>query len=377
MKKLKKLINLFLTYFLDLPSRMKDMINPALYLTRLRIIKVFQNKEENSKIIFIYVIFQKANIPFYVKNVLDCLEKMNVVIHIVANGNTSEDSISYLKSKSHKLILRKNIGKDFGGYKDGIMLANLEGFEKLFILNDSMFYFNKNLSNFFRELINKRADYICLNENYQHHYHAQSFLLGFSRNIFRSKFFKNFWKFYLPLNSRLHTIHKGEVGLTSLLLKNGYTPFCFNNLYELRKKLLGLTIDNLNKVLEEVFFSNRMNSDFSYLQNHLATRLLFKIFIGPEDSSKIHFINSLIELLSEHNPTHACGFLFAKLFNRPCIKRDIYYRRAFNFVSIQSALDELKYSKNEISETMDELKIKGQGSCLPFLKKLHYNLGLL
>ena len=217
-----------------------DFCNPSFHLKSLRVVTQQKLTENNSNIYVIFVIYQKNHIPFYVRNIIENIKKRNILLSVVVNHDASKDVIDYIKKWSDKITIRKNIGRDFGGYKDEITSVDLQKIDRLILINDSVFYFNRNLDVLFSDLLDRNHEWVCMYENFEHEYHAQSFLLAFGPSIIQSKIFKDYWDKYLPLNNRRYTIEKGEKGLTSVCKKIGYAPYVINSMEVLSQRLLTL-----------------------------------------------------------------------------------------------------------------------------------------
>ncbi|QWD49719.1 hypothetical protein G7Z35_01740 [Polynucleobacter paneuropaeus] len=384
--RIKKIIYYFFSYSLDLPSRIIEVFNPIFHSYNLRVTKIFDNKSETSKIIFIFVVFQKNKIPFYVKNVLECLEKLKVTVHIIANEDIGVDAVDYLNTKCHRLILRKNIGRDFGAYKDGIASVDIMHYEKLFLINDSIFYFNKNLSKLFERVIADDADVISLFENFEIRYHAQSFFIGFSKNVISKDFFIGYWRAYMPFSSRLHSINAGEVGLSKSLIANGFCPIALNNMYELRRKLLVTPATQIMQLLDIIWaeYPSTIKNSLKVIRSEIQSsynlaelRLELNSALEPNIFFSQKIISDIIRALEKANPTHFGPMLFAKLLGANYFKRDLYFRKTVSLSEFQGNLVELGIANEEIQAAIVELKLKGTIDELGVFRRIKAYHGLL
>ena len=201
-----------LRILVDKFTKIKDYLNPLLYSEKRRIIQCYDGVASyGSGRAAIFVVYRKEGIPFYIKNVLEQLKRLEVDCWVAVNQNASTEIIDYLKSNSHKVIVRKNFGRDIGAYKDVISKLNLNEIQRLLIINDSVFYFSKKLDSLFDRLFETQQEVLALTCSGEQHWHAQSYLLSLSRKVFLSSTFSHFWRSYKPFNSRFHAIKYGEL----------------------------------------------------------------------------------------------------------------------------------------------------------------------
>jgi lipopolysaccharide biosynthesis protein len=119
-----------------------------------------------------------------------------------------------------RIFVRKNYGKDFGSFKDVLsIIENKNSINKIILQNDSLIgplY----PSNFYRDLLDIKADIKGITESYDHLYHLQSsFILVNNKHAINCLF--NFFKNYAVFNSRIFIVLFGEIGLTQFFLSKG------------------------------------------------------------------------------------------------------------------------------------------------------------
>jgi hypothetical protein len=66
----------------------------------------------------IFVIYQPADIPWYVRNALDSLSRQKINVIAVLNYEASPVILDDLKQNCHTILMRSNQGFDIGGYRD-------------------------------------------------------------------------------------------------------------------------------------------------------------------------------------------------------------------------------------------------------------------
>ncbi len=121
------------------------------------------------------------------------------------------------------ILIRRNVGYDFGGWRDAIDTLGLPhaGTEEIIIANDSVFGPFCPLEPTLSRFDYSEADVWGLTESWQHRYHLQSYFVAFGPHAIRSPAFHEFWSHVIPAPSKAYIIRRYEVGLTQTLLEAG------------------------------------------------------------------------------------------------------------------------------------------------------------
>lgn len=303
-----------------------NLFNPCLYSKMFRVVKnIDGKKKEKGNLWAILVLYEKSEIPFYVKNIIRVLTDLNINTLISVNDSVSSEGLKFLEDNCCKLIIRKNFGRDFSAYKDALIYLDLKKIDKLILLNTSIIYFKKNLQNTMAHFISDEYDVISLFKSHGGKVHYQSFLFSFSNKVLTDKKFTNFWKSYVPFNNRTHAIQNGEIKLSSDVLN------FYNNYYVVHQFNVSDDLDSIKNVDVRLFLN-----------------------LLP-DSEKFLFIESLpyiskIDYLSNSffdNPSHKYAFLSYFKDESLIIKKDIYSRGTFSIPTISNNLKELGIDKEE------------------------------
>jgi hypothetical protein len=259
-----------------------------------------------------------AALPFLL-SLLKGLRECDFYILVISTKRLSRDTAAAVLPHCHYLIERFPLGRDFGSYKMGVhwisTRASLKNIDTLALVNDSLYY-PATMGLMIAELLGQKEDWLCLFENYESLYHAQSFFLVFRTNIIRSAAFARFWKNYPPFSSRLHSIRKGEVGLSRLLQRAGFAPYpLFSSARisrDVHSRLTGTQVaENFRRVMWSILDS--------------------KLKLSLTDTNKLlldfptNATRSMSLLAESRNPPHLLGLLCNVLYLAP-LKRDICYR---------------------------------------------------
>lgn len=148
----------------------------------------------------------------------------DVMLIVTFNKSLNIDSVKSLLDMhfaSHQIFLRKNYGKDFGGFKDGLEHIDVSRCDDIILLNDSMIgpLFT---SSFMTEFDKINGDLIGITNSCAIVYHLQSSFLKFSGSD-NTKILIEFFNNYEPTNERELIVRFGEIALSQYFIKNSKT----------------------------------------------------------------------------------------------------------------------------------------------------------
>jgi hypothetical protein len=174
--------------------------------------------ETKGGIFCVFHLFVKHRLPASTRRALEALRALNVSIVIVSNGPIPADDVPLLEGLAHTIVIRRNIGRDFGGYRTGVLhVLDTCAPDRLLVVNDSVFFAEKGLAEFFGALCNG-GDYVGAAENHEFGYHVGSYALGFGPRVFRHPEFRAFWQNFKLSELRPKVIKTGEIGLNRLVI---------------------------------------------------------------------------------------------------------------------------------------------------------------
>jgi hypothetical protein len=142
------------------------------------------------------------------------------LILVINENSLAEIWKSKLTKNQRLVIIRPNIGGDFGGYKLALKIISpfRRSIENLVISNDSMLYGPSNKKSIMK-LIDTSSIGACtsLFLNMQTTIHGPSMILKFGKETLERNEFWNFWKKYYPYTSKRKIVYKGEHQLTKIV----------------------------------------------------------------------------------------------------------------------------------------------------------------
>lgn len=381
-------------------------LDPRVYSERARLRAVTQgNRDSKGNRYAVFVLYARSPLPAFTRNLIDAIDRSSLNLVIVSNARLDPYLKAQLLDRCYLLIERANLGRDFGGYRDGIgvLLRHTGDIDRLVLINDSLFFFDRGLDPFVARL-NGDHEFIGVTEVLEFHYHVQSYALSFGRVVVNSPEFRRFWRHYRPISSRRWSIHNGEVKLTRRLTKAGFRPHI---LYQAAELVPHLQTRSVRELLESVCllptgFRKKLYAEFDGIlggegnpESIAAIEAIahgVKTFgnrrAGGSDDNALQaiivraesmerwsfeiFVNRIVAAVAAQNQMHAGGFLFAKYLGLPIVKRDIFYRQAYTLEDIHRIAGEIARPLRD--EMMADLRRAGTSANYRGLRKLlHYH----
>lgn len=308
-----------------------------------------------------FLIYQPNKISWYVKNALDSLNEAGINVIVIVNNSLNKEQLSYLKKGSNTIILRNNLGFDMGAFRDSTIYLNSLGIDidRVIYLNDSTYFFKSGLTDLFSRLATSKSDICAPFENWEIHYHIQSFCFSISGRIFKTTRFQKFWESYLPVNSRLWAINEGEVGLSRTMVP-------------------------LAESIDIIYRPNNLRDSLNEIQSLDSRMILARLIPIPIRSqnsevcsiTKSELAQFFISRIGSGSQIHTGGFIYRKYNQCPLIKRDLLYRDQFTIDEIEEALIETGH-EGHLDEIMTDFRKKGRASQLPIIKRLEAASGII
>ncbi len=146
------------------------------------------------------------------------------VVFVTNSGRLRTDALERLKPICAGILVRGNVGYDFGAWREGIDRLSLPraNTEMVLLANDSVYGPVRMLDDILNAIDFTRADVWGCTESWQHRYHLQSYFMAFSPAVVRSPAWRSFWQSVRPTWSKNWLIRIYEIGLTQALLRAGF-----------------------------------------------------------------------------------------------------------------------------------------------------------
>ena len=181
--------------------------------------------------------------PYILFHVRALREVCDEVI-FVSTARLSDRETAKLREHCANIILKENVGYDFGMWKHALQAIDVDAWDELVLTNSSVFGPIFPLRESFDTMAGNACDFWGMTGNYEIAWHLQSYFLVFRRNVLHSPAFAEFWRSVLPNGDKSKTIRHYEVGLTGFLEKRGFRAGQLVDLellraFRIRRMLLG------------------------------------------------------------------------------------------------------------------------------------------
>ncbi len=179
---------------------------------------------ENAKRVVVFNHFDmRGRIHEYVEFYLKELRKEG--FHIVFTSNSPRfpnSSVEKLKPLVSVILWRRNVGYDFGAFKDGIAeIPDPKSLDMLLITNDSMYGPLQDFGQLIRNANPNEADLWGITDCWDGRFHLQSYFLLFHPQAIQSPAFSKFWRNLPYFRRKRWVVRYGEIGLTPFFLSYG------------------------------------------------------------------------------------------------------------------------------------------------------------
>ncbi|GEM_PF-856203 len=215
---------------------------------------------------------------------LDALRHARVNTVLVCNGEVPAEELRALSQRVHRVMVRRNVGRDFGAYRAATLRLLSQGLkpERVLYFNDSLLYIEgTELDRLMAEFIFSEFDVVGLGEN-QYQHHVGSYALSVSGVAFMHPRFRAFWQDYVPYELRKHTIHAGELGLTAMLKSLGCSIDVVYDATRLARKLRDMPLHEVVDAMRWLPFGFRRHALMDVLgQSFSARGMILEAVVPP------------------------------------------------------------------------------------------------
>lgn len=356
---LLKFIALFTYYVKTLRLRAREFLLIKLKKDhrRYKIVEL-QDHLKTSPRVAIVAIYPRNGLLNSVKRLNQALKEQGYSILIVLNETKNADKFIEQLSSTCSILVRPNIGRDFGAYQSGFIFLRkfreVELLKSLVLANDSVYYHKKSGS-FIKSTLNKESDWSTFFVNFQFQIHAQSFFLQFGEAVLKLPEFSRFWQSYYPTSIRHRVINSGEMKLSKMLLRESIIPE-----YSVNPESV------LNKVADIKLSQEERLAIWS--PSNIPAYELGSL-------SKQDDITQIASIFDRHNPTHHLGLLSARILGSP-IKLDLFSTGLATRMGYSTTLYKLGADEIEMRDIMNLILPKGSVASVQGIHRLWQKFGL-
>ena len=158
----------------------------------------------------------------YVRTYLHALRDAGLDVVFVSNSETLRpEALGFLQTVCAGIIVRRNIGYDFGAFHDALASLGLprDDTEMVVLANDSVYGPIREIGSVLSRVDFEAADLWGLTESWQTRFHLQSYFIAVGPAAMRSKAWAEFWARVRPVASKPLVVKMYEVGLSQAMLK--------------------------------------------------------------------------------------------------------------------------------------------------------------
>jgi hypothetical protein len=166
---------------------------------------------------------RRGEVRPYVLHYVGVLQQCGFSVVFVTNsGRLQEAAIQALRPLCAGILVRRNIGYDFGAMREGLEALALPraNTELVLFVNDSVYGPLRPLDPIVAQIDFDKADMWGATESWQVRYHLQSYFLIVGRKVLADPNWKKFWQRVRPVQSKEWVIRHYEVGLTQAVVRS-------------------------------------------------------------------------------------------------------------------------------------------------------------
>jgi Rhamnan synthesis protein F len=185
------------------------------------------------------------------------------IVFITNSGRLPKNSLALLQPFCCAVVMRHNVGYDFGAVREVLALLELPRLEteQLLIANDSVYGPLLPIANMMARVDFDKADVWGTTESWQYRYHLQSYFLLAGRRALTSPAWQTFWRGVRQVSSKQWVIARYEVGLTQTLLEAGLRCRSLWSYHELLDKTKNVSAtDESNPSISDPLEQMRVNA---------------------------------------------------------------------------------------------------------------------
>jgi rhamnosyltransferase len=188
---------------------------------------------------------QQGLLSSYVVFILEKFRSLFERVVFVSNSKIDLEAKKRILPFTDKILVRENIGFDFGAWKQAILEEGwdtLDSYDSLTIMNDTCFGPFYDMQKVFEQMESSEIDFWGLTNHKAFSFgmpgsedpvpeHIQSYFLSFNRKIIISETFANFWNSVQNFTDVNEVILHYETQLASVFQKSGFTckVYCDTN----------------------------------------------------------------------------------------------------------------------------------------------------
>lgn len=183
-----------------------------------------QRPHQNRKLCLFSTFDPGGRVDPYVQAYIKEISNSGFDVIVIATGpELVEQDYKALRPFVRAILLRKNVGLDFGSWRAATQhFPDWKSYESLLLTNDSVYGPLRPLKEILEECTTSSADMIGMTDSNEIAYHLQSYFLYIKQNILHSDAFERYLKSIRLHWNKSYIIERFEVGLSRALREAGF-----------------------------------------------------------------------------------------------------------------------------------------------------------
>ena len=212
----------------DIPKQVKNWILVRVFHKDRKYEMIKSLHKSNQDQLAVFAIYPGTTPLDSVLRIVESLQKQRYSVLAVINKNReSARFVSALEENHCAIMVRENIGADFGAYQNGIRYLKKIGLYSnlkfLVLVNDSIFVTPKSQKSI-SKISDPTSEFNCIYVHHQGISHAGSMFLKFDHQTLSSNGFIEFWNRYFPYLNKRRIILRGEHALSKAVGIHQFNP---------------------------------------------------------------------------------------------------------------------------------------------------------
>jgi len=194
---------------IGVPFREEILIHQKIREKEHDVLTVFSHFDAHNKI--------GSDVRFY----LQSLSRFSDIVFVSTAEALSEETLRSIEPFCREIIVKKNIGYDFGAWKSGLdhIGKALDSYAHLILCNDSVYGPMFDLKEVFEKM---RSHHIwAMTDNHEIEYHLQSYFMVYSKTAFTHPVFTTFWEKFKIYENKQALIENNEIGFSQQMMETG------------------------------------------------------------------------------------------------------------------------------------------------------------
>ncbi|TLT05667.1 hypothetical protein FE243_09535 [Aliarcobacter thereius] len=252
-------------------------------------INEFRQKEskETKKRLLIFSHYNKQNLlSDYVINILKEMNHLFTRVVFVSNSFIDKEDVKKLEPYCDKVLIRKNIGFDFGGWKEAILdegFKSLSKYDSMTLMNDTCFGPLQDMTPIYHNMESREIDFWGLGNYNNFNEDLYNNFIVYNKELLNMNLFKKLWD---ELN---FSNPKKFIDLINILLEGNYKFDTFRKLdSEFKKEPYFINIEKLINSSHPSFLKQKIHLNIYSLETHINDTY------SPNISSKINNKNIVL-----------------------------------------------------------------------------------